>query len=91
MNQDTDPLTGLYNMVSFYEKAAVFMKEAEKAATQKVTFVYFDIMNFKFYNEQFGFNQGDMLLRRVGKEIREAFPLQSRSGFHGAGKEASPL
>lgn len=81
MNQDTDPLTGLYNMVSFYEKAAVFMKEAEKAATQKVTFVYFDIMNFKFYNEQFGFNQGDMLLRRVGKEIREAFPEKIAARF----------
>ena len=83
MNQDNDPLTGLYNMVSFYDKAAVFMDGTgeEDDSDSVISFVYFDILNFKFYNEQFGFGAGDQLLRRIGREIRDAFPEKLAARF----------
>ena len=68
-----DELTGIHNM--FY-----FRTEAEKIVgyvttdRENIVFLYFDIENFKYYNEKYGFQAGNTLLRDVAKLIEETFP-----------------
>ncbi|MBQ4465296.1 MAG: bifunctional diguanylate cyclase/phosphodiesterase [Oscillospiraceae bacterium] len=67
-----DELTGIHNMV-------FFRSEAEKLLgyittdKENIVFLYFDIENFKYYNEKYGFHEGNELLRKVAKMIDSAF------------------
>ena len=71
-NQDTDSLTGLFNMSFFYN--SVQMKMSSPAGRRKeVSIVHFDIPNFKLFNERNGFKVGDELLCDLAKIIREEF------------------
>lgn len=71
-NIETDELTGLLTMAFFYNKVQSLL-ETPDIRRQEVSFVHFDIPNFKLYNERQGFNKGDELLKGLGKTIREAF------------------
>ena len=73
MNQDTDRLTGLYNMATFYKKVQELISDPLKRSQATFTFVHFDIANFKIYNERYGFQRGDDLLCRVAYTIRGIF------------------
>lgn len=73
MNQNTDRLTGLYNMATFYQKVQELISDPEKRKQAKFTFVHFDISNFKIFNERYGFQRGDDLLCRVAYTIRGIF------------------
>lgn len=68
----TDELTDIANMYAFREKAPRLLKKMEEQADVPV-FLYIDIENFKNYNESYGFNSGDKLLRRFAKELEKAF------------------
>ncbi len=72
MNQETDSLTGLFNMSSFYQKAHSRMMSQERHRLE-AAFIHFDIPNFKLFNERFGFRIGDELLCQVAYTIREVF------------------
>lgn len=72
MNQETDSLTGLFNMSFFYQKVQQDMSNPE-IHRGKVAFVHFDIPNFKLYNERYGFRMGDELLCEVAKSLHEIF------------------
>ena len=71
-NRETDELTGLFNMAYFYNKVQVLLSQPE-IRRQDVSFIHFDIPNFKLYNERNGFKMGDELLRDLGKTIKEVF------------------
>ena len=73
MNQNTDRLTGLYNMSTFYQKVQELICDPEKRSQAKFTFIHFDITNFKIFNERYGFQRGDDLLCRVAYTIRGIF------------------
>ena len=73
MNQNTDRLTGLYNMSTFYQKVQELISDPMKREQAKFTFVHFDIANFKIFNERYGFQRGDDLLCRVAYTIRGIF------------------
>ncbi|MBO6303219.1 MAG: GGDEF and EAL domain-containing protein [Ruminiclostridium sp.] len=73
MNQNTDRLTGLYNMASFYQKVQELISDREKRSQGKFTFVHFDIANFKIFNDRYGFQRGDDLLCRVAVTLRKIF------------------
>ncbi len=72
MNQDTDPLTGLFNMSFFYQQVQM-MLNSPKSRRKNISIVHFDIPNFKLFNERNGFRLGDELLCDLAKTIREVF------------------
>ena len=71
-NQETDELTGLFNMSFFYYKTQMLLSSPE-GRRQEIAFVHFDIPNFKLYNERHGFKLGDELLCDLARTIRETF------------------
>ena len=71
-NQETDDLTGLLNMSFFYQKAQIFLGSYE-SWREDISFIHFDIPNFKLFNERNGFKLGDELLCDLAKSIRDTF------------------
>ncbi len=80
MNRTSDRLTGLLNMPAFYEQIQEKLKGAE-AEGRTLTFVHFDIVNFKIFNESYGFQRGDDLLCRTAYAIRSEFPNSHPARF----------
>ncbi|MCR4604496.1 MAG: GGDEF and EAL domain-containing protein [Eubacterium sp.] len=72
MNQETDSLTGLFNMSFFYQRVQSIL-ETPEGRRERLAFVHFDIPNFKLYNERHGFRMGDELLCEVAKSLHEIF------------------
>ncbi len=77
MNHNTDRLTGLYNMSTFYQQVQDIISDSGNRMENKYTFVHFDIANFKIFNERYGFQRGDDLLCRVAYTIRNTFSDKS--------------
>lgn len=71
-NRETDELTGLLNMAFFYNKVQILLG-APEVRRMDVSFIHFDIPNFKLYNERHGFKMGDELLKDMGRTISEVF------------------
>ena len=71
-SRETDELTGLLNMAFFYNKVQALLASPD-IRRQPVSFIYFDIPNFKLYNERQGYKMGDELLREFGNTIKEIF------------------
>ncbi|MCR5675845.1 MAG: bifunctional diguanylate cyclase/phosphodiesterase [Lachnospiraceae bacterium] len=69
---ETDPLTGLPNMHYFRSHADQMLKESLSAG-DRPEFLYFDINNFKEFNETYGFQSGDRLLRNLADRMEELF------------------
>lgn len=66
-----DEVTGLFNMMYFMEDSYYLLKEAGKG---NISFLYFDVENFKGYNQKYGFQEGNKFLRRIAGILRDAFP-----------------
>ncbi len=69
---ETDPLTGLPNMHYFRSHADRSLADALHAGDQP-EFLYFDINNFKEFNETYGFQSGDRLLRTMAEQLEELY------------------
>ena len=73
-----DKVTGLSNLIYFRSKLAEMLAAAHasgaSAGDGRLTLVYFNVENFKAYNERFGFDVGNELLLLISNAIREAFP-----------------
>ncbi|MCR5129279.1 MAG: EAL domain-containing protein [Lachnospiraceae bacterium] len=67
-----DELTGLYNMTYFRMEANAYIQD-RKSEGEK-SFLFLDVENFKAYNEKYGFNKGNELLKELAELIRNAFP-----------------
>lgn len=67
-----DELTGIHNMVYFRSEADKLMSYVT-TDKKNIVFLFFDIINFKYYNEKYGFHEGNGLLRSVAKMIEERF------------------
>ncbi len=65
----TDPLTGLLNARHIKEVATTILRAAQSRA-EPVTFIFFDINNFKQINDTHGHQQGDEVLKAVSVAIR---------------------
>lgn len=79
-NHDTDPLTGLFTMSLFYQRVQRLLNDP-KGRRNDISFIHFDIPNFKLYNERHGFKLGDELLCEFAKNIREIFDNATVSRF----------
>lgn len=71
-NNETDELTGLFNMSFFYHKIQLLLNSYE-GRRKDFSFIHFDIPNFKLFNERHGFKRGDELLCDLAKTIRDTF------------------
>lgn len=65
-----DDLTGLSNWRQFQRKLVEEVAIAEKKK-QPLSLIMLDIQDFKGYNGKYGVGKGDLVLRRIGKIIRE--------------------
>jgi diguanylate cyclase (GGDEF)-like protein len=65
-----DPLTGIPNRRSFFERLEI-EKSRAKRYDHPLTLAYIDLDNFKQVNDRFGHSTGDNLLSLVAHVIRE--------------------
>ena len=62
-----DPLSKTVKNQAFRDLAMRYMEEGQCA-------IYFNIVDFKLYNERFGFEAGDALILAMAKILRKHFP-----------------
>jgi len=67
-----DELTGIHNMVYFRNEAEKLLNYVT-TDRENVIFLFFDIENFKSYNEKYGFHEGNELLIKVAHLIDDSF------------------
>ena len=77
--RQTDDITGLFNMNHFLENATVLLRDAEDG---DIAVIYFDIENFKAYNQAYGFHAGNSFLRQVAHIMRDVFPDGTLARLH---------
>ncbi|MBQ8967492.1 MAG: EAL domain-containing protein [Ruminococcus sp.] len=75
-----DELTGIHNMVYFRSEAEKLLKYVTTDKENSV-FLFFDIENFKSYNEKYGFHEGNQLLINTANLIADTFPNSLVSRF----------
>ena len=68
----TDALTGMYNYSHFSELAKARLQNATDTNSDSV-FLFLDIHNFKAFNDQRGFEEGDKFLSTIGRHICDIF------------------
>jgi len=62
----TDSITGLYNYRYFYKRLTEEVFRAKRFG-RKLAFIIFDIDDFKIYNDTYGHQAGDQLLKQLGE------------------------
>ena len=67
-----DLLTGLYRKEFFFRELLPIELAGAKRMNFPISFVMIDIDNFKEYNDKYGHVQGDKLLQKMGKILRES-------------------
>lgn len=69
----TDYLTGLKNRNGFYDSVTKIMTEAnESGRALDIAVLYIDLDNFKYYNDTFGHDVGDLVLKEVANILIES-------------------
>ncbi|MCR5330248.1 MAG: GGDEF domain-containing phosphodiesterase [Lachnospiraceae bacterium] len=68
----TNAVTGIYNMTHFSEEAQKLLT-AEGTDPQKKAFLFINIVNFSNYNEKYGFEKGNELLKTCAGLVRGCF------------------
>lgn len=63
-----DELTGIHNMLYFRSEAEKLLTCVD-AEEEDLVFLFFDIENFKSYNDKYGFRKGNELLIEFAKDI----------------------
>lgn len=66
--QDHDPLTGLYNQNTFKRKAERILRISEPEDIY--AFVCADMSGFSYINENFGYEEGDQVLRSIAEYLQ---------------------
>ncbi|EWM53554.1 bifunctional diguanylate cyclase/phosphodiesterase [Ruminococcus flavefaciens] len=67
-----DELTGIHNMVFFRTEAEKLLNYVT-TDRENIIFLFFDIENFKSYNEKYGFHEGNELLIKAAHMIDDSF------------------
>ena len=75
-----DELTGIHNMVYFRNEAEKLLNYVT-TDKESIVFLFFDIENFKSYNEKYGFHAGNDLLVKIAHMIDDAFSSSLVSRF----------
>jgi len=81
-----DYITGLYNIRYLYKRLREEIRRAIRK-NEKVAVIMFDIDNFKKYNDDYGHESGNKLLKNVGNIIRNSIREGVDLGFRFGGDE----
>lgn len=84
-----DGLTGIHNRRSFDRDLAVLVEEST-ARSESFSLIMIDLDFFKMYNDTYGHQAGDRVLRQVSSEIAEAIRSDDRVYRYG-GEELAVL
>lgn len=76
-----DELTGLLEKQTFYDCCQVLIDTMAEDSSYVV--VFFDIENFKLFNANYGYEQGDELLKEMANIINDIFGNQLAARFTG--------
>lgn len=69
----TDYLTGLRNRNGFYEKIHRLIEESNTAGNPlSLAILYIDLDNFKYYNDTFGHDVGDLVLKEIAQVLNDS-------------------
>lgn len=71
---ERDPLTGLATRQGFNQAARELI---DAYPSERFVVLYGDIDRFKVFNDRYGTEEGDRLLRSIGSSIRQALPAKS--------------
>ncbi|MBQ4524297.1 MAG: diguanylate cyclase [Lachnospiraceae bacterium] len=72
----SDRLTGLYNRQGFAEKIEELSEQLDEK--EQIAIFYADLDNFKYYNDNYGHDIGDLILVKFSNILKE---LASEQGF----------
>lgn len=75
-----DPLTQICNRLGFNQHLAAFLREEEEAV---YTLAMIDVDDFKLFNDLYGHQVGDQVLRQVACGLKEAIGDQGLAGRTG--------
>ncbi len=81
-----DYLTGLYNIRYLNKRLNEEINRAKRKG-EKIAIIMFDIDNFKRYNDNYGHESGNKLLKAVGSVIRKSIRKGVDLGFRFGGDE----
>jgi len=87
---NTDGLTGLVNHRRFQEKLAEEVEKARKSSTP-LSLIIMDIDYFKFYNDIYGHQRGDMVLEKIGRILQGVVSKPSFAARYGGDEFALVL
>jgi diguanylate cyclase (GGDEF)-like protein len=76
----TDPLTGLNNIAGIRAELQKHRRRNEGAENDSVILVRFDIERFKALNDQYGYEQGDIILQELAQRIKNSTEYMSILG-----------
>ena len=65
-----DELTGLLNLTGILE---IIQERGQDLASESAVIIYLNVMNFKAFNQRYGFAGGNEFLRGMATEIRDIF------------------
>jgi diguanylate cyclase (GGDEF)-like protein len=85
-----DGLTGLYNRRYLDEIWGLIQRESQKPDVQ-LAFIMTDIDNFKTYNDTYGHQKGDEVLKEVSRILKEQIRRKTDYVFRYGGEEFSLL
>ena len=69
----TDNLTGLYNRDGYYSMVENIIRESRLTGEPvDLSILYIDLDNFKYYNDTFGHDIGDFILRSIANLLKDA-------------------
>lgn len=75
----TDFLTGLYNRDGFFQNVENMLERSlEEKCSMDMALIYVDLDNFKYYNDTFGHDVGDMVLKEIAGILKN---ISRNNGF----------
>ncbi len=70
IQREYDSVTGLHTLTGFFS----FLRNLPDTQDKSGTVIFLDTLNFKDFNQRYGFAAGDELLRGIAHEITRLFP-----------------
>ncbi len=67
-----DDVTGIHNMNYFVERSSQLLLE-ESVNPKDWLFLFLDIENYKYYNDHYGFEKGNILLTNLAETVEKVF------------------
>ena len=77
---DRDVVTGLLNMDSFFMASEKY-RESMHIKGVETCFVFFNLCGLKYFNKKYGYSEGELLIREMGRIIGSVFGSDRSARF----------